>query len=61
MIVYDGTKKVNRVHYIIFKNDSGKTIDVPLDTHVFNQFMIYFDKLQPAEHLVVERGNDEEP
>jgi len=60
MIYYNGTKKVDKVNYLCFKNDLGKTVDIPVDDTVMRLMQMYLDKLQPPMPKTVERGNDED-
>lgn len=60
MIIYDGITKRNKVSFVKFKNDFGKSVEIPLDQKVLDMFLIYLDKLQPPQPKPVERGNDED-
>ena len=60
MIYYDGTSKRDKVKYLKFKNNLGKSVEIPVDDRTHSLIMIYLEKLQPPEPKPVERGNDEE-
>ena len=48
MIVFKGTKKVGFQSFLIFGNENGSFIDVPVDDNVCAMFLLYFDRLAPA-------------
>ncbi len=60
MIYYDGTRTIDKVSFLKFKNDIGQAVEIPMDERVLNMIMVYLNRLQPAEPKPVERGNDEE-
>lgn len=60
MIFYDGITKKDKVSFIKFKNDLGKSVAIPMPEKIVDMIEVYLNKLQPPEPKPVERGNDED-
>lgn len=48
MIIFHKTKKVGLQSFLVFINEGGSTIDIPVDDNVQNMFLHYFDRLSPG-------------
>jgi len=59
VIYYDGTKKIDKISFLRFKNELGQSVEIPMDERVLAMIMVYLDKLQPSKPKPVERGNEE--
>jgi len=47
MIIFTGTKSVRDDHFLVFSNDLGSSIEIPVAEEVMIWFMRYFDRLSP--------------
>jgi hypothetical protein len=47
MIIFKGTRNINDNHYLVFTNDHGASIDIPVTEEIQIWFMRYFDRLSP--------------
>ena len=47
MIIFKGTRSVRDDHFLIFTNENGSTIDIPVAEEIMIWFMRYFDRLSP--------------
>ena len=47
MIIYDGTKQLNGLNWMIFSNENGKRIEIPIETATAKLFELYFSRLSP--------------
>lgn len=48
MIIFQKTKKVGLQSFLVFMNEAGSVIDVPVDEKIGNMFLHYFDRLSPG-------------
>lgn len=48
MIIFQKTKKIGTRSFLVFTNEGGSTIDIPVDDYVQNLFLHYFDRLSPG-------------
>jgi len=47
MIIFTGTKSVRSDHFLVFSNDLGSSIEIPVSEEIMIWFMMYFDRLSP--------------
>lgn len=59
MITYEGLKVNGKVHYIIFSNERGNIVEIPIAKAEHDRIAIYLDKITTVERKIVEKGNDE--
>lgn len=59
MIIFDGIKFEQSLAYILFKNENGVQIKVPISKDSAKIISLHLDKLSTVERHIVERGNDE--
>jgi len=59
MIIYKGIENKGKVPYIIFENERKIKVEIPLEPHIAQRFLIYFDKIAIPISKPVERQNDE--
>ena len=59
MIIYNGIKSSGQVHYIMFTNDKGKEIQVPIEEVAAKRIGMYLERLTVPTLKTVEFGNDE--
>lgn len=59
MIKYEGIKVQNYFHYVVFSNDKGKKVEVPIDERSAKMIALWLDKLSDADRHLTERGNDD--
>lgn len=59
MIRYKGIKKRDKVQFIIFANEKGTEVEIPLEDHIAQRFSLYLDKIAITKAKLVERDNDE--
>jgi len=52
MIIFHKTKKVGIQSFLVFMNEGGSLIDIPVDDKIQNMFLHYFDRLSPGVKLV---------
>ena len=55
MIIYDGIKQLNGLNWMIFSNENGKKIEIPMDEKVVRHFELYFARLSPPPKEKVEK------
>jgi hypothetical protein len=60
LIIFDGIKHKNNVHYIVFKNEKNERVEIPLDKLLVDHISLHLQKIAPPPPKPVERGNDEE-
>lgn len=56
MIIFDGTKKIGIQTFLVFKNDFGSSVQIPLDDKTISFLLLYFDRLSPGTKMQVEGG-----
>lgn len=56
MIIFLGTKKVGIQSFLIFGNEKGSTIQIPVNEKDKKLFLSYFDRLTPPTVEFVEEG-----
>jgi hypothetical protein len=56
MIVFKGTKKIGHKSFLIFGNDNNSVIDIPVEEGVKNQFLLYFQRLEPVHKTSIEKS-----
>ncbi|MEY2701632.1 MAG: hypothetical protein RLY43_265 [Bacteroidota bacterium] len=56
MIIFDGTKKVGLQTFLVFKNDFGSSVQIPLDDKIISYLLLHFDRLSPGTKMRVEQG-----
>ncbi len=59
MITYKGIKNKGKVPFIIFANERGVEVEIPLEDHVARRLSIYLDRISIPKAEPVERANDE--
>lgn len=59
MIIYKGIHKKDTVNFIIFENQKGKIVEIPIEEHIAYRFLQYLDKIAISQAKFVEAGNDE--
>lgn len=59
MIIYNGIIKKGKVDYIVFKNDQGHSVDVPIDMLSAKRIAMYLDKISPNNFKIIAHDNDE--
>lgn len=59
MISYQGLKAKGKVHYIIFANENGNIVEVPIAKAEHDRIAVYLDKISTVDRKPVERGNDD--
>jgi len=59
VIKYDGAKTRNKVVYLLFSNESGAKIEVPVDQTEGNRIISYLSRLSIPKEKPVEHQNDE--
>ncbi len=59
MIKYKGIKQKDKVYFIIFANERGDEVEIPLEDHIAQRFSMYLDRVAIPKAKLVERGNDE--
>ena len=59
MINYQGLKTKGKVHYILFANERGNIVEVPIAKAEHDRIAVYLDKITTVDRKPVERGNDE--
>ncbi|MCK9567836.1 hypothetical protein M0R72_02650 [Candidatus Pacearchaeota archaeon] len=47
MIIFKGTRSVRDDHFLIFENEKGSSIEIPIAEEIMIWFMRYFDRLSP--------------
>lgn len=52
MIIFKGTKSIREDRFMIFTNEQGSSIDIPISKDVMERFLRYFDRLSPPEKAV---------
>ena len=52
MIIFDGTKEQGKIIFMIFKNEQGAKIEVPIDKKMAQHFKLYFSLISPAKKEV---------
>jgi hypothetical protein len=45
MIIFNGTKKVGVQSYLIFKNETGASVEIPVEEQMQSMFLHYFHRL----------------
>lgn len=60
MIIFDGTKKVGLQTFLVFKNDFGSSVQIPLDDKMISFLLLHFDRLSPGTKLQVEGGSTDQ-
>lgn len=48
MIIFHSTKKVGIQSFLVFANEIGSTIEIPVDPQIESMFLHYFDRLSPG-------------
>lgn len=54
MIIFDGTKKQNGMTWLVFANENGKKVEIPVDDRMARHFSIHFERLSPPQPKKVE-------
>lgn len=57
MIIFSGTKKVGTQMFLVFTNEAGSFIQVPVPDSTASLFLHYFDRLSPG--IKEEKPNQE--
>jgi len=52
MIVFSGTKKVGEQRLMVFTNEVGARVEIPLDDKVVQMMTLHFDRLSPGAKRV---------
>jgi hypothetical protein len=52
MIIFDGTKEHGKIIFMIFKNEQGSKVEVPIDKKLAQHFKLYFSLISPAKKEV---------
>lgn len=52
MIIFHSTKKVRTQSFMIFMNEDGATIDIPVDPKTESLFLHHFHRLSPVKSRV---------
>ena len=48
MIIFHGTKRVGTQSFLIFTNEAGSFVQIPVDGKIQNMFLHHFDRLSPS-------------
>jgi len=48
MIIFHSTKKVGIQSYMVFTNEAGSFIQIPVEDKMLSFFLHYFDRLSPG-------------
>ena len=59
MINYQGLKSKGKVYYILFSNELGNIVEIPIAKPEHDRIAVYLDKITTVDRKPVERGNDE--
>lgn len=59
MIKYDGIKVQNKFYYLVFSNEFGNQISIPMDEKEAKRISLWIDKISTVKREIVERNNDE--
>lgn len=62
-IMFDGIKKRGDIPYIIFTNEKGVSVEIPIELKMAKHIELYLAKIagpSSEEKISVERGNMEE-
>ncbi len=59
MIYFKGTKKNNKIDLLIFENENGRIVEIPVDQATAIRICKYLEIISPPIVIEVERGNDE--
>ena len=54
MIIFKETKNIREDHFLVFANDKGSSIDIPVSEDTKLLFLRYFDRLSPPTKSVEE-------
>lgn len=49
MIIFKGIKKIGIQSFMIFENEKGSFIDIPVEDKLCTMFSLYFDRLSPSK------------
>jgi hypothetical protein len=52
MIIFHGTKKVGIQPFLVFTNEAGSFIEIPVDERTQSFFLHHFDRLSPGAKSV---------
>lgn len=58
MIIFHSTKNVRTQSFLVFMNEDGATIDIPVDAKTESVFLHHFHRLSPGKTRV-ETGPEE--
>lgn len=59
MILFSGTRTLGVKHFLVFTNESGESVSVPVDEQTKLMFLHHFHRLSPGIKPV--ENNPEEP
>jgi hypothetical protein len=59
MIKYDGIKTKSGVNYIVFSNEAGKSVDIPVEESLAKRIALYLNLISTPETVVDVINNDE--
>ena len=59
MIKYDGIQYEHTFAYVLFKNELGNQIKIPISKDSATNISLHLDRLSTVDRTIVERGNDE--
>lgn len=62
-IIFGGIKKRNEIPYLVFLNDKGSFVEIPIEPQMAKHIELYLAKIAHSfkeEKEPVERGNEEE-
>jgi hypothetical protein len=48
MIIFQGTKKIGLQSFMIFTNEFGSVIQIPVDENIKSMFLHHFNRLSPS-------------
>lgn len=48
MIVFNGTKRIGTQSFLVFINEDGAEVQIPVDEKIQLMFLHYFDRLSPG-------------
>ncbi len=57
MIIFDGTEAAGNVQFMIFKNEKGSKVRIPLSNDMVKYLLVKFEKIQPRQTKPVEAAD----
>jgi hypothetical protein len=60
MIIFSGTKKIGVNSFMIFCNENGSSIDIPVDEKTMMLFLHHFERVSPKKPVEGNGGDGSE-